>query len=234
MKYALQVMTMSTMLCATSLHAMPAVSYQGSLKSVHQGDFKASLSLDELTQSSGLQGLGPVAHMDGEITILDGQMTISQVRNGAIQTIHTWDNRAAFLVWSTVKAWQPGIPLQKNLKNLADLDQHIADLAQKAGLNINEPFPFKLEGHAHHVEYHVLNGVDDAGKPINGARATSFSVGHTDGIKVIGFYSTQHEGIFTHKYQHTHLHVLLPDNSSGHIDEAHFPKNKMKVFFPML
>jgi acetolactate decarboxylase len=36
---------------------------------------------------------------------------------------------------------------------------------------------------------------------------------------IVGFYSSTHEGVFTHRGSQAHLHVLLPNGTSGHVDE---------------
>jgi hypothetical protein len=42
---------------------------------------------------------------------------------------------------------------------------------------------------------------------------------------LIGFYSTSHEGIFTHRGQTTHVHAVLADPLvTGHVDAAVIPR----------
>jgi hypothetical protein len=36
---------------------------------------------------------------------------------------------------------------------------------------------------------------------------------------VVGFCSRNHEGVFTHSGSHGHLHVVLENGDSGHVDE---------------
>jgi len=36
---------------------------------------------------------------------------------------------------------------------------------------------------------------------------------------VVGFFSRNHEGVFTHSGSRAHLHVVLEKGDSGHVDE---------------
>src|SRR5262249_59425763 len=76
------------------------------------GRANAALSLRALAGLPSLYALGPVAGLDGEITIVNSQPYISQVRGGgdAYSVDHTFAHGAIFLVWAQVRAW-PDIPV---------------------------------------------------------------------------------------------------------------------------
>lgn len=210
--------------CISTAFANVPVQSIGALKNIHQGKTDATILLTELKQE-GLQAIGPVGNKDGEITIIDGKPYISQIREGDVITRHDWDVGAGFLVWSNVNQWQQPVALGADVKTLTELDQQITKLAEAAKIDTQKPFAFKLSGHFHHVKYHILNGA-------SGKSAASFTAKHLDDLEAIGFYSTQHQGVFTHKNQLTHVHIVLPNQVAGHIDELYVPHDKLMVQFP--
>jgi acetolactate decarboxylase len=50
---------------------------------------------------------------------------------------------------------------------------------------------------------------------------------------LIGFFSTEHETIFTHHDTYLHMHLITADRQKmGHLDEVLFKKGTMKLFLP--
>ena len=47
------------------------VSWEGTLKAVHHGDVSGKVSLQEFSAKKNLYAVGPVAELDGEITVID-------------------------------------------------------------------------------------------------------------------------------------------------------------------
>ncbi len=195
------------------------VHWQGSLRAVHGGDVSGKVPLQQFAEKQNLYAVGPVADMDGEITAVAGKFYIARIKHGEVVTDSNLFTSASFLVWSEVDAWKPAVPLETTTANHAQLERQIEVLANKAGIDTSKPFPFKLEGVFDSVDYHILvpkkhqQGLD----------------GHSDGAKkifrkksdavIVGFYSKNHEGIFTHRGSYAHLHIIERDGYSGHVDE---------------
>jgi acetolactate decarboxylase len=50
-------------------------------------------------------------------------------------------------------------------------------------------------------------------------------------VVIIGFFSTEHKGVFTHHDSFLHLHLITKDERKmGHLDMAEF--NEMELYLP--
>jgi acetolactate decarboxylase len=205
------------------------VRWQGSLRAVHGGDVSGKVPLQQFEGKKNLYAVGPVAELDGEITAIAGKIYIARVKHGEVTTDSDVSTSASFLVWSEVGAWQPPVPLGAKVEDHAQLEKQVEALAIKAGIDTSRPFPFKLEGVFESVDYHVL------------VAKTHAQAGHSDGAKkisakvvdaeIVGFFSKNHEGVFTHKGSTAHLHVVERNGNSGHVDQIGAGAN-VRVSFP--
>ena len=105
---------MMASLGARASHAVQGARYAGMVRYIGAqqdifttGRANAALSLRALAGLPALYALGPVAGLDGEITIVNSQPYISQVRDGgdAYSVDRTFEHDAIFLVWAQVQAW---------------------------------------------------------------------------------------------------------------------------------
>ena len=218
-----QLATAILVLSTSTVFATPTtytVFWQGTLQAAHGGDASGKVTLQQFAGKQNLYAVGPVAELGGEITVIAGKFYIARVKHGEVKTDSNLSTSASFLVWSEVTSWKPPVSLGAKAGNLAQLEKQIEVLATKAGVDTSKPFPFKLEGVLDSVDYHVL-----VPKTHQQAQA-----GHSDGTKkisgknsdaeIIGFFSKNHEGVFTHKGSFIHLHVIERHNGySGHVDE---------------
>ncbi len=198
------------------------VEWKGLLRDTHAGDVSGKVSLAELPRSPRLYAVGPAADLSGEVTVVDGRLHLARVEHGAVKTSTDYQGQASFLVWATVPAWQDAVRLGTAASSQADLEKLVEAKARSAGMDPDSPFPFLLRGTVKKVDYHVL-------KPTEARGGHAASPGHADSalnlqangerVTIIGFYSKKHEGVFTHRGSYAHLHVLLPNGDSGHIDE---------------
>lgn len=195
------------------------VRWEGALRSVHGGDFSGKASLSQFSKKDGLYAVGPVAGLDGEITVIGGAFYISRVRDGEIKTDSDPSTEAAFLVWAEVDRWKPSMPLGEDVRNHAHLEQLIEELAIEAGIDIKEPFPFLIEGIVESVEYHVLAPLDQH-REASGHKesAENIEVRNVD-ARIVGFFSKKHQGVFTHRGSSAHLHIVEDSGKSGHVDK---------------
>lgn len=209
----------------------PTVLWQGSLRAVHGGDVTGRVALTQFAGKKNLYAVGPVAGLDGEITVIAGKFYVARVRHGAVETDNDLATQASFLVWSEVAAWKPPLRLGVKADNHAQLEKQIEVLATRAGIDTTQPFPFKLEGVFNAVDYHIL-------VPQKSQQAHA---GHGDGAKkisaknsdaeIIGFFSKNHQGVFTHKDSFAHLHVVERKGHSGHLDAISAGPD-VRVLFP--
>lgn len=52
-----------------------------------------------------------------------------------------------------------------------------------------------------------------------------------ENVEIVGFFSTQHKGVFTHHDSYVHMHLITKDESKmGHVDELEI--RKLKLYLP--
>lgn len=225
---AVLVLSVSAVFAAGNTYA---VLWLGSLRAVHGGDVSGKAPLQQFAGKQNLYAVGPAANLDGEITAISGKFYISRVRNGDVTTDSNLAANASFIVWSEVAAWDPPVPLGAKIDNHAQLEKRIEALASKAGIDTSKPFPFKIAGVFDSVEYHVLvPKTHQQAQASHNEGAKRILVKNSD-AEIIGFFSRSHEGIFTHKDEFAHLHVVERNGHSGHVDEISAGEN-VRVSFP--
>lgn len=81
-----------------------------------------------------------------------------------------------------------------------------------------------VEGVPEMTRFHVVNKTDDA--PHSMATHKDIQVAFAverQPVRMLGFYSDKHHGVFTHHGSNTHVHVeTLDRRMSGHLDEVRF------------
>ena len=201
------------------------VAWKGALRDTHGGDTRANVRLADLPRSADLYALGPVAGLGGEITIVDGKLLVAEVEHGKIRTSSDYSRGASFLVWATVPKWRAAVPAGALIGSQAELEKLIEAKAREAGLNVEQPFPFLLQGSFDNVKYHSVRPTQ-GGAGHGSAASPSDSALNAEAISksatIVGFFSRHHEGVFTHGGSFAHLHVVLPTGDSGHVDELAF------------
>ncbi len=198
------------------------------------GDIRGIVDLESLGKLPNLYGLGPLAELKGEVTILHAEAVISRVdEHGKISTKHGFEQSACFLVYAQVKEWQE-VPLPAEVANLNQLERILPELASQTGINSDEPFPFLLWGVPDQVEFHILNKTDGLlhSPPLHEKAKVHFTLYRTE-LEIIGFHSFNHRGIFTPGNSNLHLHLLTEDGAvSGHVEELSLAG--LKLYFPKL
>ena len=172
-------------------------------------------------------GVAAVEGLEGEATILDGNVILTTVDDdGRLRASDSTaiDKKATLLVGTYVPSWTKQA-VDRSVK--ADrFDQYIADAATKAGLNVDKPFLFIVEGEFSDVRLHVINGacpirarmkkevIADQLKPfeseMSSVRGTIVSVFARDAV-----------GKLTHPATSTHCHLVFTDPVSGKTVTGH-------------
>ena len=216
--------------CSSPPKESKHVRYYGALKQMmHKGDISKKVSLKEFEGKKHVYGLGATKNLKGEILIMDGQPMISFVKNGKMSIDTSFNHDATLYVHSEVSSWQE-MPLPNSVQNADQFHEFLTSIAPKHQLPKEGPFPFLLSGDLDQVDWHVINWKEgdmehSHDKHINsGLRGRETSVE----VEILGFYSQNHKGIFTHHTSDTHMHVWIPGSQiMGHVDDIHFGKNMM-------
>jgi acetolactate decarboxylase len=188
-------------------------------KAVHDGDFAAKVGLTELAARPHLFAIGPLAELKGEITVIDGQAVIATAESGAIRTHVELNHSAAFLVYTHAATWKT-VPLPPGVRTLEDLGTCLPGVARAAGLDPETPLAFRIEGTANALAFHVLNRPDDAPATFEAHEKSKVHSSITgQPVKMIGFYSSRHRGVFTPGDSDVHIHFVTEDGkAAGHVE----------------
>ena len=192
----------------------------GAMKEVmHEGKLEGKIHLDTISNKINLYGLGPIEGLKGEIMIFDGVCYTSKYKTDSSATIENDFNvKAPFFGYAHISKWSK-INLPDSVKTIAALDLFLNSNLTK----IKQPFFFKLNVEIEEASLHIMNLPD-------GVIVTSPEVAHAQGQKhyqlqnrkvtLLGFFSTEHQTIFTHHDTYCHIHLLTEEKDlMGHLDE---------------
>jgi acetolactate decarboxylase len=190
----------------------------GAMKNVMwKGELDGIISFDTMNLQN-VYGVGPLAGLRGEILILDGDVYVSEVEeeNTASVQIKT-EVSAPFFVYARVKNWKSAA-LPDSIRTIGDLERYL----DKKTKDIPRPFIFRLTGNIKNAHYHIQDlppgtSVSSPKEAHQGQRHFQFGPGEAD---ILGFFSTEHQGVFTHHDSFLHLHILSADGEHmGHVDK---------------
>lgn len=197
------------------------VKYFGALKNMmHKGDVSAKADLSDFENSEHLYAIGALENLKGEIQIIDGESFNTFILDSAISFNKLFNRKATLLVYATVETWNTH-EITDDIKTYEQLEEYIASIAKENGVNINEPFPFLIEGNAKSFDWHVINWKDGDTEHSHEKHVNSGLHGTIENreVELLGFYSNSHHAIFTHHTTNMHIHVKTSDNEiAGHID----------------
>lgn len=208
----------------------PDLQLAGEMKNVMQkGQLGPSIYLDSLSGKTSLYGLGPEAYLKGEILIKDGRAFVSRVVSDTSMLVQeSFDLKAPFFVYSNVYEWDE-LNLPEQVKNIAELEKFIDDCTKA----YKRPFAFKLAGRADKAKIHIQN-LPDGSLVSSPEEAHQGQVDYNmkdEEVEIIGFFSTKHQGIFTHHDSFLHMHLINKDETKmGHLDELEIAN--MKLYLP--
>jgi len=181
-----------------------------------KGELFGTISLDTIKNKNGLYGLGPTENLNGELLIFDGHSFVSRVNaDGTIQMEESYQAKAPFFVYANATEWEE--VAMEGISSIKELEDQLTMLKGET----SEPFVFKIKGKVANAQYHVQNlppgsivrSPDDAhlGQAI-------YELVNED-VEIVGFYSTSHQGIFTHHDSFLHMHIITADRTKmGHLD----------------
>lgn len=208
----------------------PDIKIVGAMKNVMwKGELGSSIDLDTISDKNGLYGLGPVSYLTGELLINNGKSYVSKVTSDSTMTVEkTFDVSAPFFVYGNVTEWAE-IELPSDIKTIQNLEKFIDDKT----LDFKRPFAFKLIGQVTSAIIHIQNLPE-------GTKVTSPNEAHQGQInydiknedaEIIGFFSTEHKGVFTHHDSFLHMHLITKyEKKMGHLDELEI--GEMKLYLP--
>lgn len=204
------------------------VDAHGALRAMfHEGQTGPMVSLDTLLPDPNLYALGALADLSGEVTVLGGQAFLSYPDGEDVRSevSDRPDAAATLLVATRVPAWQ-SVTVDSPIP-FSELDAGIAALAKSVGLNLDQRVPFLVEGDLEELHWHVIDGtrLTAGGTSHHDHLAASVQKRH-DRVQatLVGFYSANDQGVFTHFGSKTHVHCVLEAiPATGHVDHVVIP-----------
>ena len=207
--------------------AQPDVKIFGSLRQImHENDTSEKVRLNLMGPINNVYGLGAVSGLNGEILLLNGDTYVTRVFGRALATDKSTDVGAALLVMSEVQEWDT-LALTKDIYSSKELDDYLGKLS-----NQKKPFAFLVLSDNSTINWHVVQ-TPQSSEQMQNHKELGLNGKYTGVSLMLGFFSTEHEGIFTHKGQNTHIHFQSADKLySGHVDEL-ILKKEDKLLMPV-
>jgi acetolactate decarboxylase len=189
-------------------------------KVMKQNDLSAHIDFKNHEDKEHLYALGALENLKGELIVLDGIPYQILADNDSVIIEEDFDFKAAFAVTVNVKKWKE-FPVPKHIRSKKDLEEFVFEKANSEGLYVNKPFPFLLEGLISSITWHVVNWPEEDSEHTHEKHVKSGPNGTNidEVITLLGFYSDQHHGVFTHHSTNLHMHFLRKDEQlGGHVD----------------
>lgn len=197
-----------------------SVEHYGVLREImREQKLEVNANLLDYESIANLYALGALEGLSGEILILDGKPLHSYSKEGSLVIDRSFNWKATLLVASQVSAWE-AVKIDTVINENSDLQAMVFREAQRLGINTDEAFPFMLKGNIDSIEWHVINAKEAIAQNHDAYKAAGLKgTGQYKAASVLGFYSNQHEGIFTHHGSYLHMHFINEEESvMGHVD----------------
>ena len=178
------------------------------------------VQLREVNRKPHLYAIAALQGLEGEVTIVDGNVTITTVDDsGQPRPITSTDRQqATMLAGAYVPTWNEHTVTRDVAPD--DVDHYIAAAAAAAGIDTSEPFMFTVVGEFSDVRLHVINGACPIHARIHKIQlAKNEQPFESDLPRVtgtlVGVFAIDAVGNLTHPDTSTHTHIVYRDANSG-------------------
>ena len=230
MKYLLYALIIASLLGCVKQSKEPnfKVKHKGALKNfMMKGDISAKISLSEFEKSDDFYALGAMENLKGEIQIFDSNPLNTVVIDSSLLIDRTFGYKASLLVYALVEQWT-SIAIPRSISTYSDLEEFIANAAKENKINVAEAFPFLIEGEVKSIDWHVIDWDPKEAEVTHEKHKESGLNGSLveEDVVLLGFYSDNHKGIFTHHSTSMHIHMkTLDEKVAGHMDDIKLGSN---------
>ena len=199
------------------------------MQTMHSGDASGKISLDTIADKNHLYGIGPVENLTGEITIFDGKSFESTVVSSSRMKVQeNYSVKAPFLVYANVNKWKE-ISLPDSVQTISQLEKFLTAAMKQ----YPQPFAFKVQATIRKADVHIINLPKGTivHSPEEAHKYQKTYHLKNKPVALIGFFSTKHQGVFTHHDSYMHIHLITADlKQMGHVDEFQIEKGTAKLF----
>jgi acetolactate decarboxylase len=209
-----------------------SVKIVGAMRNVmHKGELFGTINIDTIKNKTHLYGLGPVEYLTGEIMIWDGKGYKSNaVSDTSMQVIETMEMKAPFFGYANIASWtERKIP--DSISNVKQLENYLNQIT----INYPRPFLFKMEAMVDSATIHIVNlpKGTKVSSPEEAHKEQKSYVLTNKSVELLGFFSTEHQAIFTHHDTYVHVHLITTDKRQmGHLEELMLTKGTAKLYLP--
>lgn len=197
-----------------------------------KGELAGNIELNSISNKKNLYGLGPVEFLAGEILIIDGKSYHSTVvSDTSMKVEETYNLKAPFFGYANISKWSE--------QNFADSIQTIYQLEEfldQMTKDFSKPFFFKIAGEVEKANIHIVNLPKGAKvrSPEDAHKGQKNFVINNQQVDIVGFFSKNHQSVFTHHDTYLHMHLITADRlKMGHLDNVVFKKGTVKLFLPV-
>ncbi len=208
------------------------MSFVGSQRqTIMTGDRADHLDLRTLKGRSHLYGIGPIEGLTGEVTIADSRPSLARVGDDhLVHVTESYEAGVPFFVWAEVSMWQTQ-ELPDDVRTYGELEKFVGEAGTRTGLS--QAFPFVMTGRPELIDFHIVNATPATppGPEAHKKIQIPFDL-HGQDVRFVGFWSRQHQGIFTPMGTNMHVHFQRLDNKvSGHVQGLNLAQG-MKLGLP--
>ncbi|MEX2411621.1 MAG: acetolactate decarboxylase [Candidatus Paceibacterota bacterium] len=216
----------------TELKENSVVNYIGAMRNVmRKGELFGTIQLDTISNFNHLYGLGPVEYLKGEILVFDGKSYVSNVINDTtMQVIESRKIKAPFFVYANVEEWKE-IKFPDSIQTIPQLEVYLDNISKK----LQRPFPVKITAIVETADIHIVNLPEgtEVHSPEEAHQEQKNYPLENEQVVMLGFFSTEHQAVFTHHDSYVHIHLITSDKlKMGHLDDVMLKKGTVKFFLP--
>lgn len=210
--------------------SLPDIVVVGALKNVMwKGELNSNIIIDTISNKKGLYGLGPESYLMGELLVNNGKSYVSKVTSESTMVVYkTFETSAPFFVYTNVNEWEE-TKIPPSVKTIPDLEKFI----EREIIEYKKPFVFKMAGKVLKAIIHIQN-LPEGTQVSSPDEAHQGQVNYeleNEVVEIIGFFSTNHKGVFTHHDSFLHMHLITKDElKMGHLDKLEI--DNMKLYLP--
>ena len=199
---------LALLLCGCSSGTVGLEQFGAMRPVMRDGRTEPRADLASIVSRPAMYGVGAMAGLDGEVTIRDGEVWITRVRDGAPCTTGpevTHDGQATLLTVGPMRS------VREHTLNQAlagsSLEEAIRSAAASDGLDATLPFLFTLRGTATALELHVVDGTCMHVDPK--APGLRIVIAEPTPVEIVGVHAEGQAGVMTHHGTSVHMHALL-------------------------
>ncbi len=191
---------------------------------LRDGRTEPRIGLSEATRLAHAHGVGALAELGGEITILDGNVWVARASDTGLTVSGpevVSSDQATLLTLSVVQEWE-SIVLPEDVGG-NQLEATIERLASERGINTAHPFPFVVKGRITKLESHVIAGSCPMSGMPGGADPWRTSIDEPVQATLVGFFAKGQDGIMTHHGSSAHMHIIMDKSGrtiTAHVDDV--------------